>query len=33
MVERAKPWPTPTSTLNKEEEKEFQTYLVFCPTR
>ena len=33
MGERSKPWPTPMPTLKKEEEKKFQTYLVFCPTR
>ena len=33
MGERAKPWPTPMSILKKEEEKEFQTYLAFHPTR
>ena len=30
--ERAKPCPTPISTL-KKEEKLFQRYLVFLPTR
>ena len=33
MGKRAKPWPTPTSMLKKEEEKEFQTYWVFSSTR
>ena len=32
MRERANPWPTPISTL-KEEEKLFQRYLVFLPTK
>jgi len=31
--ERAKPCPTPISTLKKGEEKLFQRYLVFLPTR
>ena len=31
--ERAKPCLTPISTLKKGEEKSFQRYLVFLPTR
>ena len=30
---RAEPYPTPMSTLKKEEEKSFQRYLVFLSTR
>ena len=31
--ERADLWPTPMSTLNKEEEKLFQRYFVFLSTK
>ena len=31
--ERIDLWPTPISTLEKREEKLFQKYLVFLPTR
>ena len=33
IKERAKPWLTPMLTLKKGEEKLFQEYLVFLPTR
>ena len=31
--EKAEPWLTPISILKKGEEKLFQKYLVFLPTR
>ena len=33
MEERVEPCPTPMSTLKKGEEKVFQRYFVFLPTR
>jgi len=33
MGKRAEPWPTPTLILKNGEEKLFQKYLVFLPTR
>ena len=33
MEERAESWPTPMLMLEKENEKLFQKYWVFLPTR
>jgi len=33
MGERAEPYPISTSTLKEEDEKLFQRYFVFLPTR
>jgi len=33
MEERAELCPTPMSTLKKEDEKLFQRYFIFLPTR
>ena len=33
MGDKAEPCPTPTLTLKEEEEKLFQRYFVFLPTR
>ena len=33
MGERAEPCPTPTSTLQRGEEKLFQRYIVLLPMR
>jgi len=33
MEERVEPYPTPMSTLKKGNEKLFQKYQVFLPTK
>ena len=33
MEDKTKPYLTPMSTLKKEEEKLFQRYFIFLPTR
>ena len=33
MGDKAEPCPIPTLTLKKEEEKLFQRYFVFLPTK